>query len=191
MISILANVGNAGFALPMVSAYPTDVNQQQVLAWDPVAQALDYVDIAIDALGNWVIPGTLEVQGAGGITTSLVTNGVGTLSLAGGTLALNASTSISAAVGIGISNAVAANAFLSVTAGGTQTKLNPTNLQLGPVGTPLQVVAARRIGWATATGAATRTTYDTATVTLPQLAERVKALIDDLHSTAGHGLIGP
>lgn len=54
----------------------------------------------------------------------------------------------------------------------------------------LQVVSARKTGWATATGTATRTAFDTATVTLPQLAERVKALIDDLHSTAGHGLIG-
>ena len=53
-----------------------------------------------------------------------------------------------------------------------------------------QVVAARKTGWATATGTATRTTFDTTTVTLSQLAERVKALIDDLHGTAGHGLIG-
>lgn len=34
--------------------------------------------------------------------------------------------------------------------------------------------------WATATGTATRTTFATGSVTLPQLAERVKALIDDL-----------
>ncbi len=34
------------------------------------------------------------------------------------------------------------------------------------------------------------TTFDTATVTTAQLAECVKALIDDLHGTAGHGLIG-
>jgi hypothetical protein len=34
--------------------------------------------------------------------------------------------------------------------------------------------------WAAATGTATRTTFDTNTVTLSQLAERVKALIDDL-----------
>jgi hypothetical protein len=54
-----------------------------------------------------------------------------------------------------------------------------------------KVVGARKTGWATATGTATRTTFDTTTVTLPQLAERVKALIDDLNSTAGHGLIGP
>lgn len=53
-----------------------------------------------------------------------------------------------------------------------------------------QVVGARKTGWALATGTATRTTFDTTSVTLPQLAERVKALIDDLHATAGHGMIG-
>lgn len=53
-----------------------------------------------------------------------------------------------------------------------------------------RVVNTRKTGWATATGTATRTTFDTATVTTAQLAQRVKALIDDLHGTAGHGLIG-
>lgn len=53
-----------------------------------------------------------------------------------------------------------------------------------------QVLGARKTGWATATGTATRTTFATGSVTLAQLAERVKALIDDLHATAGHGLIG-
>jgi hypothetical protein len=53
-----------------------------------------------------------------------------------------------------------------------------------------QVVAARKTGWAAPTGTATRTTFDTATVTTAQLAERVKALLDDLNATAGHGLIG-
>jgi hypothetical protein len=50
-----------------------------------------------------------------------------------------------------------------------------------------QVVGARVTGWAAATGTATRTTFVTGSVTLPQLAERVKALIDDLTT---HGLIG-
>lgn len=54
-----------------------------------------------------------------------------------------------------------------------------------------QVVSVRKTGWALATGTATRSTFDTTSITLPQLAEHVKALIDDLHSTAGHGLIGP
>ena len=51
-----------------------------------------------------------------------------------------------------------------------------------------QVVGARVTGWAaTYAGSATRTTFDTATVTTAQLAERVKALLDDLIT---HGLIG-
>lgn len=50
-----------------------------------------------------------------------------------------------------------------------------------------QVVSARKIGWTTPTGTATRATFATSTVTISQLAERVKALIDDLMS---HGLIG-
>lgn len=54
--------------------------------------------------------------------------------------------------------------------------------------TGAQVLAARRTGWGAPTGTATRSTFDTATVTLPQLAERVKALLDD---AATHGLIGP
>ena len=53
-----------------------------------------------------------------------------------------------------------------------------------------QVVNARKAGWTVATGTATRTAFETTTVTLTNLAERVKALIDDLHQTAGHGLIG-
>lgn len=54
----------------------------------------------------------------------------------------------------------------------------------------VRIIGDRRAGWATPTGTATRTTFDTATVTTAQLAERVKALIDDLHATAGHGIIG-
>jgi len=53
-----------------------------------------------------------------------------------------------------------------------------------------RVLSTRKTGWSTATGTATRTTFATSTVTTEQLAERMKALIDDLHSTAGHGLIG-
>lgn len=49
------------------------------------------------------------------------------------------------------------------------------------------VVGARKTGWAAPTGTATRTTFATSTVTTAQLAERVKALIDDL---TAHGLIG-
>ncbi|WJR67228.1 glycosyl hydrolase family 28-related protein [Neorhizobium sp. CSC1952] len=51
----------------------------------------------------------------------------------------------------------------------------------------IQVLDTRQTGWGAPTGTATRTTFATSTVTLPQLAEHVKALIDDLTS---HGLIG-
>lgn len=51
----------------------------------------------------------------------------------------------------------------------------------------VQVVAARRTGWEAATGTTTRTTFATGSVTVSQLAERVKALLDDLTT---HGLIG-
>jgi uncharacterized protein YaiE (UPF0345 family) len=50
-----------------------------------------------------------------------------------------------------------------------------------------QVLTSRRTGWGAPTGTATRTAFDTTSVTTAQLAERVKALIDDLRT---HGLIG-
>jgi hypothetical protein len=50
-----------------------------------------------------------------------------------------------------------------------------------------QVLSNRRTGWSAATGTATRTAFATSTVTTAQLAERVKALIDDL---LAHGVIG-
>lgn len=51
-----------------------------------------------------------------------------------------------------------------------------------------QVINARKTGWASnPTGTLTRTTFDSGTVTLPQLAERVAALITDLRA---HGMIG-
>lgn len=50
-----------------------------------------------------------------------------------------------------------------------------------------QVVGSRKTGWGAATGTATRTTFVTSSVTLEQLAERVKAIIDD---DIAHGLFG-
>ena len=49
----------------------------------------------------------------------------------------------------------------------------------------LQVVGPRINGFATPSGTSTRTTFNTATVTTAQLAERFKALIEDLKT---HGL---
>jgi hypothetical protein len=51
----------------------------------------------------------------------------------------------------------------------------------------VQVIGARITGWSAPTGTAARSTFATSTVTTEQLAERLKALIDDLTT---HGLIG-
>lgn len=50
-----------------------------------------------------------------------------------------------------------------------------------------QVLGTRKTGWTAATGTAARTTFVTSTVTLEELAKRVKAIQDDLIS---HGVIG-
>lgn len=50
-----------------------------------------------------------------------------------------------------------------------------------------QVLQEQISGWGAPTGTATRTAFNTASVTLSQLAERVKALIDDATT---HGIIG-
>lgn len=51
-----------------------------------------------------------------------------------------------------------------------------------------KVLGRRRTGWAAPTGTSTRTTFATGSVTTAQLAERVKALLEDL---TAHGIIGP
>lgn len=63
--------------------------------------------------------------------------------------------------------------------------LNINEMDLGRDG--VRLLTSRRTGWTASTGTATRSAYDTASVTTAQLAERVKALLDDLIS---HGLIG-
>lgn len=50
-----------------------------------------------------------------------------------------------------------------------------------------QVLTTSRTGWTAPTGTASRGAFDTATVTVEELAQRLKALIDDLTT---HGLIG-
>lgn len=71
--------------------------------------------------------------------------------------------------------------------------LTSTSLSMytGTIGSH-QVVGQRKTGYTNLmTGTANRATaYDTSTITLQQLAERVKAIQDDLHASAGHGLIG-
>ncbi len=71
---------------------------------------------------------------------------------------------------------VEANGALSLPKAGALLRMNGT-----------QVVGQRRLGWNAPTGVGTRSAFATSTVTTQQLAERVKALIDDL---IAHGLIG-
>jgi hypothetical protein len=52
---------------------------------------------------------------------------------------------------------------------------------------PVQVISTRVTGWGTPTGTLARTTFDTGTATLVQVANRLGALVTDL---LGHGLIG-
>lgn len=82
-------------------------------------------------------------------------------------------------------------ASISVGAGTVQVGITVANfldLTTGLKVAGTQVVAARRTGWTAATGTKTRTTFDAATATLPDIGERLAALLDDLIS---HGLIGP
>lgn len=53
------------------------------------------------------------------------------------------------------------------------------------------VVKARIAGWGVPTGTRSRAVFDPSTVTLAVLGQHVAALLDDLASAAGHGLIGP
>ena len=158
-IQIIGNVGNQGYALPMVSAYPVDVNLQYLLAWNPVQQALDYVPYLGNALGDFTVTRDLAV-----VRNATV----------GGTLAVTGAATFSSTVG-------ATN--FTATVGTDNTSMTPTGFQF--LGT--KVVGARDTGWGAPTGTATKTTFVTAAVTLPELGERVKALIDALTT---HGMIG-
>lgn len=51
----------------------------------------------------------------------------------------------------------------------------------------VKVVSNRRTGWAAPTGPSSRATFDSSSISAPQIAQRLKALIDDL---TAHGLIG-
>ncbi|MEA3045868.1 MAG: hypothetical protein QOJ53_200, partial [Sphingomonadales bacterium] len=51
----------------------------------------------------------------------------------------------------------------------------------------VKVVSNRRTGWTAPTGPSSRATFDSSSISAPQIAQRLKALIDDL---TAHGLIG-
>jgi hypothetical protein len=70
---------------------------------------------------------------------------------------------------------------------GTTTGMEIATASTQKIGFWGAVPVTRQSGWGSPSGTATRTTFDTATVTTAQLAERVRALIDDLKT---YGLLG-
>lgn len=181
MIDIIGNVGNQGYALPMVQAYPVDLDGNYILGWNPTLRALDYVPFVGTALGDIAVTRDLAV--ARDLAVVRNTTIAGTLAVTG-VATFTAKPVFSSGVGpVTSDGAVQGTSFSSVV--GANTGLyGPQTISFNGV----QVVAARKTGWAAATGTATRSTFVTSTVTLPLLAERVKALLDDL---TAHGLIGP
>lgn len=173
MITILSNVGNAGFALPMVQAYPTDVNLQYMLAWNPTAQALDYVPYVGNALGDFTVARDLSVTRDMQVTRNAGV--LGNLAVAGifNTVAGQSAAIPNIASGLQIDGV----GLLKLASATGQLQVNAT-----------KVVGARATGWAAMTGTPDKTTKATGTVTLPQLAGIVMALQADL---IAHGLIGP
>lgn len=184
-IQIIGNVGNQGYALPMVSASPVDVNQQYVLGWDPVQQALNYVPFVVAAIGDitvvrdLAVGRNLAVAGAAVVTGAFAPNGGiaptdSSLEITAATVAMSGSmTAVSAVTGGTVSAAGSGNTAL----------LAPTSISFNAT----QVVNARKTGWVALTGTPLKTTFATGTITLPQLAGIVMALQADLIS---HGLIG-
>lgn len=191
MISILADIGNKAYALPMVQAYPTDVNLQQLLAWDPVNQALVYAPYTGNVSGDFGVTRDLAVGRDLSVVDSA--NIAGDLTVVGNVAIPNVSGSVAIAAGLSVGTTISAVGNITSAAivqgltvkavsGGNNAELKSSQLEIQA----LKVIGARITGWEDPTGTATRTTFATGAVTLPQLAERVMALILDLKT---HGMI--
>jgi len=131
-----------------------------------------------------------EVRRSGVTALRIASSGSVRVGTANGILGFDSATGkiVPGATNLSWRNAADSADNLLVTDAGLATFRNTVNLSAGVLqmaGT--QVVTTRRTGWGAPTGTATRTTFATGTVTLPILAEHVKALIDDLTT---HGLIG-
>lgn len=169
-ITILGDIGNKAFALPMVQAYPTDVNLQQLLAWDVTNQALNYVPYTGNSSGDFGVGRDLAV---------VRDAAVGRNATIAGTLGVVGVFSGASLVMTGDAQALTHSAVN----GGSNAQLQATKLQIQT----LDVVGTRKTGWVAMTGTPSRATKVVSTVTLPELAAIVMALQADLIS---HGLIG-
>lgn len=161
---------------------------------------------AVGTLGSLTVTGTTTSGAFSGPLTGNVTGTILTAAQANITslgtltgLSLNGDVTLSAVttkVIVGTSGIVFRDSTDTVTrmvVGGAgasvDVSLNAGSLRINTVQDRLgsQLLSDRRTGWGAPTGTATRTGFPTSTVTLPLLAERVKALIDDLTT---HGVIG-
>ena len=92
-----------------------------------------------------------------------------------------------------ITGAVTIDNDLQIVTGGTlHTQIEPGGISVWSgvyAVNGYQVVGERISTWSAPTGTLDRTTFDTATVTLEELAQRFLALLTDLGQTSGHGLI--
>jgi hypothetical protein len=104
-----------------------------------------------------------------------------TYSFVGASVITNAYTAYVSGSPIAGANATITNSY----AMGVDGKLNLLNGNLFNTGT--QVLGPRVTGWTSPTGTASRSGYATTTATVTQLAQTLKALIDDLTT---HGIIG-
>lgn len=179
----------AGLAIPNISCSQVSIDGDSVnpavYANIPGFDLAGIKDLSRYIYGSYTCDGSVKLQD--GTTNDMMIGrfGYGHKQLAYNTKVINA---------IYFANAVAPeydSLYLSVGGGATPTLTftapNGVNVTTHWRVGGVQVVGAQVGGWSAATGTATRTTFATSTVTTAQLAERVKALIDDLTT---HGLIG-
>lgn len=179
----------AGLAIPKVSCSQVTIDGDSVkpaiYANIPGFDAAGGKDLSRYIFGSFTCDGSVKLHDATTNNMMIEKFGFTYKQLAYDTTVINA---------IYFANAVAPeydSLYISVGGGATPTLTftapNGVNVTTHWRVDGAQVVGARITGWTAATGTATRTTFDTATVTTAQLAERVKALLDDLIT---HGLIG-
>ena len=137
--------------------------------------------------------------GPGNVTIQALSNGatgsVGIYALDSSTLALRQYISLDASgiINMQVNNGaasfqIATDGIVTITPSGSGKGININSASGIYKINNVQVVGPRRTGWAAWTGTANRTSFATGTATLVQVAEALKALMDDCTT---HGLIGP